>query len=134
MPIRIFSDFCLEIAMQALSLARSRIGGLGARSVGFHPLLHCPATPTPHTMAATPPESLVDCSKVFVKNDAYGGAGAFAACDIAKGDMVEKGIVRVLTNIDGNENPCESCHPPAVNVGRLHVALTPPRGRRLHVV
>jgi hypothetical protein len=28
-----------------------------------------------------------------------------AACDIVKGDVVEYGIVRVLTNCDGNENP-----------------------------
>ena len=49
--------------------------------------------------------SLVDCSKVIVKPDEFGGAGAFAACDIAAGKVVEKGIVRVLTNIDGNENP-----------------------------
>ncbi len=49
--------------------------------------------------------SLVDCSRVAVYPDEYGGAGAFAACDIAKGELVEKGIVRVLTNCDGNENP-----------------------------
>ena len=48
---------------------------------------------------------LVDCSRVHVFNDAYGGAGAFAAVDIAKGELVEKGIVRVLTNVDGHENP-----------------------------
>ncbi|GMI43051.1 hypothetical protein TeGR_g9078 [Tetraparma gracilis] len=54
---------------------------------------------------STPPESLVDCSRVFVKNDAYGGAGAFASVPIKSGDLVEKGIVRVLTNCDGNENP-----------------------------
>ena len=34
-----------------------------------------------------------------------GGAGAFAVCDIKQGEIVEKGIVRVLTNCDGNENP-----------------------------
>eukprot|EP00928_Gymnodinium_smaydae_P032425 TRINITY_DN23486_c0_g2_i2.p1 TRINITY_DN23486_c0_g2~~TRINITY_DN23486_c0_g2_i2.p1 ORF type:complete len:150 (+),score=16.12 TRINITY_DN23486_c0_g2_i2:76-525(+) len=49
--------------------------------------------------------SLVDCSKVVVKPDAYGGAGAFAAVDIKAGEVVEKGIVRVLTGCDGNENP-----------------------------
>ena len=47
--------------------------------------------------------SLVDCSKVLVKPDAYGGAGAYAACNIARGEVVETGIVRVLTNCDGNE-------------------------------
>lgn len=51
------------------------------------------------------PDSLVDCSRVMVKNDAYGGAGAFATVDIASGSLVESGIVRVLTNCDGNENP-----------------------------
>lgn len=50
-------------------------------------------------------ESLVDCSRVFVKNDSYGGAGAFATCNIRNGELVEKGIVRRLTNVDGNENP-----------------------------
>ena len=34
-------------------------------------------------------ESLVDCSKCYVKNDAYGGAGAFATVDIAKGEEVK---------------------------------------------
>ena len=48
---------------------------------------------------------LVDCSRVHVMSDEYGGAGAFAAVDIAKGELVERGIVRVLTNVDGHENP-----------------------------
>ena len=48
---------------------------------------------------------LVDCSKVVVKPDEFGGAGAYAACDIKKDDTVERGIVRVLTNVDGNVNP-----------------------------
>ena len=55
--------------------------------------------------AALEGEDLMDCSKVRVKADKWGGAGAFAACDIAKGEVVERGIVRVLTNCDGNENP-----------------------------
>eukprot|EP00994_Dinema_validum_P005321 NODE_3446_length_553_cov_96.636905_g2911_i0.p1 GENE.NODE_3446_length_553_cov_96.636905_g2911_i0~~NODE_3446_length_553_cov_96.636905_g2911_i0.p1 ORF type:complete len:151 (-),score=57.51 NODE_3446_length_553_cov_96.636905_g2911_i0:101-496(-) len=54
---------------------------------------------------ATPACSLVDCSRVYVKNDAYGGAGAFAACPIKNGEIVERGIVRRLTNCDGHENP-----------------------------
>ena len=49
--------------------------------------------------------SFVDCSRVQVRNDSYGGAGAYAACAIQKGELVEKGIVRRLVNIDGNENP-----------------------------
>ena len=48
---------------------------------------------------------LVDCSRVVVHPDAFGGAGAYAAQDMKKGDIVERGIVRVLTNVDGNENP-----------------------------
>jgi len=48
--------------------------------------------------------SLVDCSKVYVKNDAYGGAGAFAAVAMKKGDLVERGIVRRLP-VDGNKSP-----------------------------
>jgi hypothetical protein len=51
-------------------------------------------------------QGLVGCSKVYVKSDSYGGAGAFAACDISKGEVVEYGIIRVLTNVDGNVNPC----------------------------
>jgi hypothetical protein len=47
----------------------------------------------------------VDCSKVVV-NASMGGAGAFAACDIRKGEVVEFGIVRRLPPLfDGNE--CE---------------------------
>lgn len=60
-------------------------------------------TATP--ISLTPAESLVNCSKCYVKKDEYGGAGAFAAVDIAEGEEVERGIVRVLTNVDGNENP-----------------------------
>ena len=56
-------------------------------------------------MARATFSSLVDCSKVEVRADAYGGAGAFAAVDVMKGEVVEQGIVRVLTNVDGNENP-----------------------------
>jgi len=57
------------------------------------------------TVLRRPFSVLVDCSKVLVKSDTYGGAGAFAATHIQKGEVVEKGIVRVLTNVDGNENP-----------------------------
>jgi len=49
--------------------------------------------------------NLVDCSRVYVSSDNYNGVGAFAACPIRKGELVEKGIVRRLTNVDGNENP-----------------------------
>ena len=62
----------------------------------------------PRTASAssfTPADSLVDSHKVFVKQDQWGGAGAYAAVAIKSGEVVEKGIVRVLTNVDGNENP-----------------------------
>eukprot|EP00312_Isochrysidales_sp_CCMP1244_P036832 CAMPEP_0202747486 /NCGR_PEP_ID=MMETSP1388-20130828/9023_1 /ASSEMBLY_ACC=CAM_ASM_000864 /TAXON_ID=37098 /ORGANISM="Isochrysis sp, Strain CCMP1244" /LENGTH=127 /DNA_ID=CAMNT_0049414837 /DNA_START=60 /DNA_END=443 /DNA_ORIENTATION=- len=48
---------------------------------------------------------MIDCSKVHVRPDRHGGLGAFAACNIASGEVVEKGVARVLTNVDGNENP-----------------------------
>jgi hypothetical protein len=37
---------------------------------------------------------LVDCDQVYLKEDAYGGVGAYARCAIKKGQLVEKGIVR----------------------------------------
>ena len=61
------------------------------------------APPAPTSL--TPAASLVDSSRVYVKNDEYGGAGCFASVDMAAGAEVERGIVRVLTNCDGNENP-----------------------------
>ena len=50
-------------------------------------------------------DSMVDAHKVTVQKDQWGGAGAFAAVAIKSGDVIEKGIARILTNIDGNENP-----------------------------
>lgn len=47
---------------------------------------------------------LVDMTKVLVKADAYGGAGAFAKVAIKKDEIIEKGIVRVLP-LDGNVCP-----------------------------
>jgi len=47
---------------------------------------------------------VMDMTKVFVKKDKYGGAGAFALCDIKEGEVVERGIVRILP-CDGNINP-----------------------------
>jgi hypothetical protein len=46
----------------------------------------------------------VDCSKVVAKRDAYGGVGAFAAVDLKKGDLIERGIVRVLP-VNGHDSP-----------------------------
>ena len=80
--------------------------------------------------AQSPPhigdQGLVDSSKVYLKNDPHGRAGAFAACDIRKGEVVEYGIVRVLTNVDGNVNPCvpyrmhqlRRCSRPARSIAR----------------
>jgi len=51
-----------------------------------------------------PADRLMDCSKSTVKESEY-GAGTFATCDIKAGEVVEYGVARVLTNIDGNENP-----------------------------
>jgi len=59
------------------------------------------AAPTPPAPVAG---SIVSCGNVYVMNMQY-GAGAYAARDIAAGEMVEQGIVRRLTNCDGNENP-----------------------------
>ncbi len=50
-------------------------------------------------------ESFVDCSKVCVR-ESKGGAGAFAARDIAKGELIERGIVRRLPEgFDGGAYP-----------------------------
>jgi len=45
-------------------------------------------------------QGLVDFDQVYVKEDKYGGAGAFARCAIKKGALVEKGIVREC-NVQG---------------------------------
>ena len=49
-------------------------------------------------------ESLVDCSKVIVKETSTKGLGSFAGVMIQKDELIESGIVRRV-NIDGNENP-----------------------------
>ena len=47
----------------------------------------------------------VDCSKVYVKHiNQMKGYGAFAAEDIQKGQLVEKGLMKVI-DTDGNNNP-----------------------------
>ncbi len=49
---------------------------------------------------------LVQCDKVFVMTSHDMGVGAFAACDISDGEIVEIGIVRRLpTNFDGDASP-----------------------------
>merc|ERR1719428_1652861 len=47
---------------------------------------------------------IVDMSRVIVKHDQWGGAGAFARVPIKKGELVERGIVRELP-VDGNDCP-----------------------------
>lgn len=47
---------------------------------------------------------VMDMSKVIVKPDPYGGAGAYARVAIKKGQLIERGIVRVLP-VDGNVEP-----------------------------
>ena len=46
----------------------------------------------------------IDCSKVYIDKSKY-GLGVFANRDIEVGEVVEKGIMTPLINIDGNENP-----------------------------
>lgn len=50
--------------------------------------------------------SFVECSKVIVKQSSLidGGLGAFASEKIKEGDLIEKGVVRVI-DFDGNQNP-----------------------------
>lgn len=80
----------------------TRRGAFAVRRVGVaQPRRTASAAASSHT----PADSLVDSSKVMVKNDQWGGAGAYATVAIESGEVVEKGIVRVLTNVDGNENP-----------------------------
>jgi hypothetical protein len=49
-------------------------------------------------------DSFVDCSNVYVKKGKY-GYGAYAKKDFKKGELIEKGIMTKLVNVDGNENP-----------------------------
>ena len=48
--------------------------------------------------------SLVDCSKVIVKNTNTMGLGAFANQNIKRGDLIEKGVVRRIDS-DGHKSP-----------------------------
>jgi len=48
--------------------------------------------------------SLVDCSKVIVKNTNTMGLGAFINQNIKRGDLIEKGIVRRIDS-DGHKSP-----------------------------
>ena len=48
--------------------------------------------------------SLIDCSKVIVKNTNTMGLGAFANQNIKRGDLIEKGVIRRI-NADGHKSP-----------------------------
>ena len=48
--------------------------------------------------------SLVDCSKVIVKNTNTMGLGAFINQNIKRGDLIEKGVVRRI-DTDGHKSP-----------------------------
>ena len=50
--------------------------------------------------------SCVECSKVNVKQSflSNGGLGAFANKNIKEGELIEKGVVRLI-DFDGNQNP-----------------------------
>ena len=47
--------------------------------------------------------SLVDCSKVIVKNTNTMGLGAFANQNIKRGNLIEKGVVRRIDS-DGHKS------------------------------
>ena len=48
--------------------------------------------------------SLIDCSKVYVKDTNMMGLGAFANQNIIEGELVEKGVVRRI-NTNGHNSP-----------------------------
>ena len=48
--------------------------------------------------------SLIDCSKVIVKNTNTMGLGAFANQNIKRDDLIEKGVVRRI-DTDGHKSP-----------------------------
>jgi len=47
---------------------------------------------------------LVNCSKVYVDHSQY-GYGVFAKKDLVKGEIIETGLMCIVFNVDGNENP-----------------------------
>ena len=48
--------------------------------------------------------SLIDCSKVIVRNTNTMGLGAFTNQNIKRGDLIEKGVVRRIDS-DGHKSP-----------------------------
>jgi len=49
-------------------------------------------------------DEFIDCLNVYVKKG-KNGYGVFARKDFSKGDIVEKGVMYRLTNVNGHENP-----------------------------
>tara|TARA_R110000803_G_scaffold75451_1_gene139818 strand:+ start:43 stop:408 length:366 start_codon:yes stop_codon:yes gene_type:complete len=49
--------------------------------------------------------NIFNCDKVYLDKDTYGGYGVFAKQNIVEGDIVEKGLMMRMVNVDGNENP-----------------------------
>ena len=49
-------------------------------------------------------DTVVYCSGVYVKKATH-GFGVFARRDFSAGDVIERGIMYRLVNVDGNENP-----------------------------
>lgn len=49
-------------------------------------------------------DELINCSNVYVKKG-VNGYGVFARKNFKAGDIVEKGIMYRLVNVNGNENP-----------------------------
>jgi SET domain-containing protein len=48
---------------------------------------------------------MIDCSKVYVKESDIQGLGVFTNVDLKEGEIIEKGLMYRLKNVDGNENP-----------------------------
>lgn len=50
--------------------------------------------------------NLVNCNNVYVSSSTVcDGFGAFAKKQFTKGELIETGIARILTNCNGHENP-----------------------------
>ena len=47
----------------------------------------------------------MNCQKVYVKPDQWGGMGAFARVPIKKGEVIEFGLARRLPGLNGHINP-----------------------------
>ena len=48
---------------------------------------------------------IFNCDKIYLDKDSYGGYGVFAKKNILKDEIVEKGLMMRMVNVDGNENP-----------------------------